>query len=347
MKKNIIKKTGYLFLLVALLLTACGAPKSVEQQVTENLLGVETEAIPETENQEEDAPAVTEEPLEETPEDTVIIPEETEETEIDYEAPTESGAVTAEVIEDVITDDKLQLVFLGDSIFDQNRDGTGVPYLTAQACDAHVYNLAIGGTTASLDWYGEAAYEEWDDNCLIGIAHAICGNVDPGFMEKYYAKDVFDKCNFENTDYFIIEYGINDFLSKRPITREDQTLQDVRYYYNAVCQAISQLLSTYPNATVIFCTPHYCNFVNSPVGTGDCNMLNNGYGTLYNYISAGHNAAQRAGAIAINCYDKLGIDGYTLDEMTIDGIHLSEAGRRLYADMLTEIILKNEETRNN
>ena len=49
------------------------------------------------------------------------------------------------------TERTLQLVFLGDSIFDNNRDGTGVPYLTSVQCDADVYNLAIAGTSATIE----------------------------------------------------------------------------------------------------------------------------------------------------------------------------------------------------
>lgn len=46
---------------------------------------------------------------------------------------------------------ELQIVFLGDSIFDNNRDGTGIPYLTSVQCQADAYNLAIGGTSASIE----------------------------------------------------------------------------------------------------------------------------------------------------------------------------------------------------
>ena len=74
-------------------------------------------------------------------------------------APTPAIELDVPVHEQVITEEDqtepegkgLQLVFLGDSIFDNNRDGTGIPYLTAAQCDADVFNLAIGGSSASLD----------------------------------------------------------------------------------------------------------------------------------------------------------------------------------------------------
>ena len=80
-------------------------------------------------------PAPTEEPIQ-INEDDIVFPEHeqviTEEDQVEPQG------------------NDLQLVFLGDSIFDSNRDGTGIPYLTAVQCNADVYNLAIGGTTATI-----------------------------------------------------------------------------------------------------------------------------------------------------------------------------------------------------
>ena len=45
-----------------------------------------------------------------------------------------------------------------------------------------------------------------------------------------------------------------------------------------------------------------------------------------------------AGAYAINCYDELPINGYTADDYLLDGIHLTEEGRRVYAEMLVKTI---------
>ena len=53
------------------------------------------------------------------------------------------------------------------------------------------------------------------------------------------------------------------------------------------------------------------------------------------------------GAEFFDAYFDLGIDAYTADEYLEDGVHLTEAGRHLYADALSEMILKIEETKNN
>jgi lysophospholipase L1-like esterase len=49
----------------------------------------------------------------------------------------------------------------------------------------------------------------------------------------------------------------------------------------------------------------------------------------------------------LDAYLDLGINGYTAEDYLEDGVHLTQAGRQLYADALAEKILKIEETKNN
>ena len=76
----------------------------------------------------------------------VVDPEELQEPEI---APVEIN----EEVYDENAEKNLQIVFLGDSILDGYRDGTGIAYLTGVGCNAKVFNLAMGGTTAALTTY--------------------------------------------------------------------------------------------------------------------------------------------------------------------------------------------------
>ena len=245
-------------------------------------------------------------------------------------------------------EDKLQLVFLGDSIFDMARDGTGVPYLTSKALNARCFNLAIGGTCAALHKDDTTSYENWDSSSVLGVAKAIAGKVSPDCINGYHAREVFDRCDFSKTDYFIIECGTNDFLSQYPISRDQGGTYDWYTYYGAVESMINDLQGAYPDAEIIFCTPHYeqIHFKEKGVA-GDVNALDLGRGPLIDYIAAGHNAASVAGAHAINCYNELNINGYTADDYLLDGIHLNEAGRQLYADMLVEHITRYEMEKGN
>ena len=340
------------------MMTGCGDSRTITEQVNELLseqLNSQSPSWEQVEDtlQEDEKPETQPEEMVSEEEDNLSTTEDlkeeepVEEIELDWgEVEVDETVLTTDGHKEVKEDEKmmdeedhLQLVFLGDSIFDMARDGTGVPYLTAEALDASCYNLAIGGTCAALHKDESADYEKWDSSSVLGVAKAVAGLVSPDAFSRYHAKDVFDTCDFSKTDYFIVECGTNDFLSQYPIDLNQGGTYQWYTYYWAVYAIVGDLLNAYPDAKVIFCTPHYEQFYFKDKGiAGDVNILDLGRGPLINYIAAGHNAAQMAGAYAINCYDELPINGYTADDYLLDGIHLTEEGRRVYAEMLVKTI---------
>ena len=246
-------------------------------------------------------------------------------------------------------DGRLQIVFLGDSIFADTGDGTDVPSRTAAQCNAQGYNLAIGGTTAAVaDQHASLGWEDWTSVSLVGLVHAIVGNISTDVFEGYSVKDILDNPNidFSQMDYFVIEYGINDFLSAVPMSDSSKEL-DLRSYVGALRYAVLTLKGYAPDATIILCSPTYARFFDGDWMIGDGNSINNGYGTLYEYKDTCEYVANEYQVVFYNAYDYLGIDGYTAEEYLEDGIHLTDKGRQLYADALTKLILETEETKNN
>ncbi len=242
----------------------------------------------------------------------------------------------------------LQIVFLGDSIFDSHRDGTGVPYLTAVQCNADVYNLAIGGTSAALDYGEPMENENWSSWCLLGVVKALKGEIPTTVFEGTNAKAVLENPNadFSKTDYFVIEYGINDFFQTIALDNPE-SMFDHYTYVGALRYAVSNLRELAPDATIILCSPHYCQFFKGNQFVGDGNSLNNGYGTLFDYKGKCLYVAREQQTESLDAYFDLGIDGYTAKDYLEDGIHLTLEGRHLYADALAKKILKIEETKNN
>lgn len=274
------------------------------------------------------------------PEEVVVNPEELQEPEIVQTS-------SEEEMQEPETDQSLQIVFLGDSILDGYRDGTGIAYLTGVGCNAKVYNLAMGGTTAALTTYENANYGEWNSRCLQGVVHAICGNVDPKILDGYRAGEIFNTCDFSQTDYFVIEYGMNDFLSGIPISDEDEVYNQYTYV-GALRIAVMNLRETFPDAQIVLCSPNYAQFWGTDGAfLGDGNMVNNGGGTLAQYYRVCGNVSADMHTLFLNAYEGIGLDAYTADEYLEDGIHLSEKGRRKYAEKLTEIILAYEAEKNN
>lgn len=265
----------------------------------------------------------------------------------DLYEPEISGQEMTDVIPERHAVNKLQIVFLGDSILDGYRNETGIVSLTGMYCDADVYNLAMGGTTAALSTDESAEYGKWTSRCLQGVVHAICGDVDPGIMEGHKAKEVFDSCDFSETDYFVLEYGMNDFLSSIPLNDETD-VYDPYTYVGALRNAIQSLREDYPDAQIVLCSPNYAHFWGSD-GTylGDGNMSSNGVANLVEYHRVCGNVADDMKTLFMNAYEGIGLDAYTADEYLEDGVHLSEKGREAYARKLSQIILECEETRNN
>lgn len=279
--------------------------------------------------------------------------EPTPEQEIQEIAPDE---ITFPEYEQVVTEEDqtepqghdLQLVFLGDSIFDSNRDGTGVPYLTSVQCDADVYNLAIGGTTATLKLTESAENEKWTNCGLMGLVKAMTGQIPTDIFEGTNAKAILDNPNidFSQTDYFIIEYGINDYFegAARSYDTESHSLYT---YAGALRAAIQALRDLAPGCTIVLCPPHYCLFFNGDKYVGDSNVTDKGAGTLRDYMGTCEYISGEQQTLFLNTYYDLGIDAYTTDQYLEDGIHLTQEGRQIYADALARLILSHEESKNN
>lgn len=260
-----------------------------------------------------------------------------QDTETDSEEPEEDDREYA-----------MQIVVLGDSIMDNERDGNGdVASLIGEACNAKVYNMAIGGTTAALLPNEQYNFATWNSISLLGIVNAILGNINPDIFDGYEAGEVLQKCDFSQTDYFVIEYGINDFLSRqipqsRYLEGGDVLAVDASHTYaQALDLAVNLLHESFPDAKIMLVAPHYCQVFEAGIFMGDAYSLNYGYGTLVDFFRcAGYVADQHKteNVIFYNAMEESGIDAYTADKYLEDGVHLSNEGRRLYADCIANRI---------
>lgn len=248
--------------------------------------------------------------------------------------------------EEPVEDDReyaMQIVFMGDSILDFEGEDGGVTGMVGDALNAKVYNMAIGGTTAALMPNEQYNFAEWNSISLLGVVNAILGNINPDIFDGYEAGEVLKQCDFSKTDYFVIEYGINDFLSRqipqsRYLEGGDVLAVDASHTYAGALEiAVSQLEGSFPNAKILLVGPHYCEIFEAGTFMGDAYSLNYGYGTLVEFLRcAGYVAEQHKGEATIffNAMDQSGIDAYTANKYLEDGVHLSNEGRRVYADWI-------------
>lgn len=237
----------------------------------------------------------------------------------------------------------MQIVFMGDSILDFEGENGSVADMVGDALNANVYDMAIGGTTAALLPDEQYNFAEWNSISLLGVVNAILGNINPDIFDRYEAGDVLKQCDFSKTDYFVIEYGINDFLSRqippsRYLEGGDVLAVDASHTYAGALEiAVSLLEGSFPNAKILLVGPHYCEVFEAGTFMGDAYSLNYGHGTLVGFLRcAGYVADQHKdkATIFFNMMEQSGIDAYTVNEYLEDGIHLSNEGRRVYADCI-------------
>lgn len=264
--------------------------------------------------------------------------------------PADGGGDAAQAVSANDTGEKqydMQIVFMGDSILDNERENHGVASLISGGCNARVYNMSMGGTTAALLPGEQYNFDTWDSRCLLGVVNAILGNISPDIFEGYQAGGILKECDFSKTDYFVIEYGINDFLSQKiPQSRylaDGGTLNvdEAHTYAGALQMAVTLLQDNFPNAKILLIAPHYCQIFNGNTFVGDSYSLSYGYGTLVEFsrcVGYVYDQNKEKNVLLYNAMENSGIDAYTADKYLEDGIHLTTEGRIAYADYAIRII---------
>lgn len=261
------------------------------------------------------------------------------------ELPEQAGV---EFVESVQADpDALQIVFFGDANLDKHRNESGIPYLVGKMSDASVYNLGLSGSSISMEPDEPTGNEDMNSTCLVAVSLMLNEKVSTVSIKDTAALETMANLDAANTDYFVIMYGVNDFTRSVPLSSEVES-SDITTYVGALRVAVGALHDAAPGATVVICSPYYAQFYEEGSYVGDGNILDNSIGaTLYDYKGICEYVAGEAGALFINAYSDLGIDGYTADKYLEEGIYLSEEGRALFAEYLSTRILAYEETKNN
>ena len=243
------------------------------------------------------------------------------------------------ILTDPTGDGQVVIVFLGDSQFANGRDdGTSISDYVHNSTGYTVYNLGCGGTTASTKT-GEQ-YQH-SDASFYNVCEYFNGRVDSSIFEYYGVADIADSIDPAKVDYYVVEYGVNDFLSNRP--QADSTdYKNVSCYVNAMHVALFQLSQASPNARIVCCSPIYAQFWGKDGAfLGDGNMYSNSYATYEEYAGNCIQTAENEGCIIFDAYHGrfMDLDTYTAHEYLMDdGIHLSQRGRKVFAAVVTHLI---------
>lgn len=284
----------------------------------------------------------------ETVEEQSKVVEQKEEQEKEQEKDTEEEEEPAKEEEERNYD--MQVVILGDSIMDGDRTESGAADIIGEQLNAKIYNMSMGGTTAALLPGEQYNFDTWDSRCLLGVVNAIVGNIKPDIFEGYAAGEVLKTCDFSETDYFIIEYGVNDFLTgKIPNSRyleggDTLPVDEVHTYTGALNDAIHRLKNSFPDAGILVIGPHYCQVFDGNTFIGDGYSLDYGYGPLITYArGAGYvvDLYKEEGVFFYNAFEDSGINADSADDYLADGIHMTPLGARVYAEIAAGMIRRD------
>lgn len=222
-----------------------------------------------------------------------------------------------------------RILVLGDSIWGNYRDDTGIAakveyYMEALGHEAKVYNAAIGGTRATIDYDdNEWEYGPGSDNSLGKMISILEGNTDIELLQGKAAytdlKEAMEAIN--EIDLVILAYGMNDFLSQAPDNNSDRPWTG---FGTAMVSGVGGIRRVCPQAEIMLIAPTYASYFSIPVE-------NQGARALYNYASLVCDVAKGEETLCIDAYNNMGIDAYNADQYLEDGVHLNEAGRDLYA----------------
>ncbi|WP_026488718.1 SGNH/GDSL hydrolase family protein [Butyrivibrio sp. XBB1001] len=282
----------------------------------------------------------------------IIVADSLEEP--DYNDPTAGASVeVAETPqEENPVDDNLVMVFFGDSQMANGRgDGTDIPTLVGQRVpNATVYNLGIGGTTAAFKRTsaGYLDYENWTDNCFLGMTYCLSGQVDRNKVLAESFPDVLNTMNQidpSQVDYYFIEYGFNDFMMKTPLDINDSEghptdLPQEYTFYGSLSYGINVLKKISPQAKIVMMYPFYGIYKDgNGAYLGDSFIVSNGVGTLSDYADKMGNVAEDQGTFIFDGMYHTKCDLYvdTQEQYLQDTVHLTETGRRIMARLIAHI----------
>lgn len=227
-----------------------------------------------------------------------------------------NGIITAK--EAVERKDKTQIVVFGDSIWNAGRGEDGISELVMAQKDVHIYNCAIGGTTAAV--YNESTqWDSWTSNSFNGMMY-ITNDIlsEDQLIPEEFAAGIFKEIDFNEVDYIIVAYGMNDYFCDIDIIPREY--YDLNSYVGALRHGIHKIREKYPHIKFIIASPTYCNWFE---GERKYN--------IGGYVEAARGVAEEMGVYFLDMYHAFGKHPEEKMEYLEDGVHLNREGRTLYA----------------
>ncbi len=246
-------------------------------------------------------------------------------------------------------EDIVRMVFFGDSqIANGRNDGSDIPsIMTTRIPNSVAYNLAIGGTTATVEAStSDVSPDKLRSTSFLGMTYCLSAKADRNEVlaaDHRNVLDIMNSINPADVDYYFIEYGANDFFTNAPLDVSTYATEGEKAHavYNAMSMGIDELRSISPNAKIYIITPFYGIYV-SDDGTyiGDSYIVSNGIGTLADYAKKVMNVAEDTQSTYIDTMFMEHTDLYldTASEYLMDNLHLTLKGRQIFSRIFAHYV---------
>lgn len=232
------------------------------------------------------------------------------------------------------------VVCLGDSIIGMNRTGSSVTACLADKTGARVYNAGFGGTRMSVHQKeGYRAFSLWALSDAIVTGDWTWQEAEAPMGASYFPEQlkVLQTMDFSQVDILVLHYGTNDFTAPSgiPLDNGEEPL-DITTLCGALRYSLKRLEEAFPETAIYVSLPVYRYWPEE--GEYPETYRNSLNLSMTDYVQAMKQTAQDEGISIIDGYADMGMDKSNVKWMTLDGVHLSRAGRKALAQCMADVL---------
>ena len=275
------------------------------------------------------------------------LPEEPETVQEETQTTQELQPVVEKQVDDNVSEDDyvdngvIDVVVIGDSIWDDYRENNGVSEQIASLTGFKVYNCAVGGTSATITDSSTDVRTDWNNRSFTSMVYMLNGEIEKGsLLQGYSAYDDMMSADLQSVDYIIVSYGLNDYFSKSEVSTDD--IYNLYTYEGAMRHGIMKLQKAFPKAKVLVISPTYCKVFDGKNQVGDSDTWDYGQGTLNAYVEKAREVANERNAYFLDAYHDFGMNAGNADVNLRDGVHFTVAGTTTYAQSIADFLLNVE-----
>lgn len=238
---------------------------------------------------------------------------------------------------------KYDVLYFGDSIIAGWGNESPVPERLAEISGMTVFNAAFGGMTLSESANTEYMTNMYSAFCMVSLSDcvrdrdfsmtSISSRKGNDVIPPYWGDraDDFLNINLSDVKYVIIEQGINDYMLGIPVDNPKDPY-DFTTFAGALRYVIRNIRKGMPDAVIIIQTPIFS------AALGNSDNVDNGNGTLTDYIAAEKEVAKEMGVSLFDAHELTGINQSNFSEYLYDNLHTNSMGDELLANCLYEYI---------